>query len=192
MNWQLGASKTDINEFGDRYSEIEIEYPVRNGDPAIELRYRHCAGNTGFEYFSLNEYGDLPDTEAKCLLDWLLKDSWTWNSSTREYMSYNNERRNLAYPLDFFSSRAKETNAIAFHKPDSLAVLRTENVQKIEELLSIAANCRMVSVWQPAYGENPVVFSRNMHSVLENITKQCVKINVLLTRVESQSGLPEW
>jgi hypothetical protein len=194
---QIISTRIGENEFGDRYTDIGLRYSPRLGVPIVAVRYQHRAGNTGFEYFTKNEYGNPPDREAEAMLDWLLRDAWTWDAETGLFVSYEQRRPDLSYPLDFFINVERGKNALAIHTPSHPPAVEeslnnAEGVQKLSAMLSLAKECRMISVWQPAYGENPVLVAENMKSALNEIAEHCRQNGLIVRQVKSELELPEW
>lgn len=194
---RIVSTSDRIDEFGDLHFDIGVQYLPERGIPMVSVRYSHRAGNTGFDHFSCNEYGEQADPEAGEILDWLLQDAWTWDARLGRLVSYEQRRLSLSYPLGFFATSEKGAIPLGFHSlknPRTFARREHEMGRGTDaaRLLELAQECRLITIWQPAYGENPILLAENMQQELVALNERCRLAGVNVKKVETEAELPEW
>jgi hypothetical protein len=207
--------QTITNEFNDDYTHVELK--VGNSVPMKTLRYRHRCGETGFDYFSANEQGHPPDVEMLSLLRWVMGDGWTWDNKSISFVSFDERLPHIAYPCDFYANKGKFAPALSFHSPtgkmremfiqaSKCAAISQNSLNespiwrfyglrgqdKLDALLQLMAECRMIINWHYSYGCNPIVMATDIEAVLLNFKLACERLSVPLHLVNSESNLPEW
>lgn len=226
FNWRVDSSlafpkiinfETKKDDFSDNLVNVTIAIPNDWSIPIKTFRYKHKAGDTGFNSFMSNAYGDLADSEPEFILLWLMQRAWTWNDSIKRYVHFAERRDNLNHPLEFISTSSRTYPKITFHSPsnyllnvfsdcsqnlkDSVGniiksptqgILQSSGIERIEFLLQLLTDCDTIAFWVFAYGDNPIFCSSKMRQLLKDINRCCKSLDIPLVEVKNESNLPEW
>lgn len=65
-------------------------------------------------------------------------------------------------------------------------------IDALSKLLSTITNCRAITNWQAAYGDNPVLVASNIQDVLKWLDELCRSEHVPLRMVSDENSLPTW
>lgn len=215
---QILRSAVLNDEFGDARVRAEISYSAADAVPLKRLRYRNRSGDTGFENYASSSRGG-PDSELRPFLVSFLEDAWTWSASAGRFIRFDEWISSSREPELFLHQHARNAARIVLHSPtrEALSALTQPNtvqaqcadadlsfsdlvgtpqqprgIDALARFLAVAADCRMVSSWKAAYGDNPVIAMSRPSSELQWIRNLCETHHVPLHFVPDENALPNW
>ena len=188
-----------LDEFKDRYTVVRMTCSPEEGPCIKKLRYQHTSGETGFDEFHAVETDATSDEELIRLYWWFMSDAWTWNHKEARLTSFAEKKPYLTYPSQFFLHKPPGFPEITFHSPEKQffeifqpKLIQDADLSFLENLMNLMMSCRMIALWQPSYGNNPVLFSRQIIQVLRDIDMFCNREHILCREVKNENLLPEW